>query len=173
MLPLGYVGKGFGEERYTGFTKEEQITMMTLWCIFRSPLMLGAELTKLDPWTLTLVTNKGVLKLLADSAGARQIRRDKSEVVWFSKDTKEEAWYLALFNLSDEERSVAATAKELERESFTGLCFTELWSGDRDSSGDSVFEAAVPPHGAKLYRMEINLDIKTGLLSEYPVKDGK
>jgi hypothetical protein len=173
MLPLGYVGKGFGEERYTGFTKEEQITMMTLWCIFRSPLMLGAELTKLDPWTLTLVTNKGVLKLLADSAGARQIRRDKSEVVWFSKDTKEEAWYLALFNLSDEERSIAATAKELELESFTGLCFTELWSGDRDSSGDSVFEAAVPPHGAKLYRMEINLDIKTGLLSEYPVKDGK
>lgn len=36
MLPLGYIGKGFGQERYTRFTKEEQITMMTLWCIFHN-----------------------------------------------------------------------------------------------------------------------------------------
>ena len=47
MLPLGWLGKGFGEERQTNFTKEEQVTMMTLWCIFRSPLMLGAEMPNL------------------------------------------------------------------------------------------------------------------------------
>ncbi len=44
-MPLGFLGKGFGEERQTNFTKDEQVTMMTLWCIFRSPLMLGAEMT--------------------------------------------------------------------------------------------------------------------------------
>ena len=37
--------------------------MMTLWCIFRSPLMVGAELTKLDDWTLSLLTNREVLSL--------------------------------------------------------------------------------------------------------------
>ena len=46
MLPLGFLGKGFGEERQTNFTKDEQVTMMTLWCIFRSPLILGAKMTK-------------------------------------------------------------------------------------------------------------------------------
>ena len=65
MLPLGYIGKGFNDERYTRFTKDEQITMMTLWCIFRSPLMVGAELTKLDDWTLKLLTNKKVLRLIS------------------------------------------------------------------------------------------------------------
>ena len=48
MLPLGMIGKGFGHERETNFTYDEQKTMLSLWCIFRSPLMLGAELTKLE-----------------------------------------------------------------------------------------------------------------------------
>ena len=52
MLPLGKLGGGFGRgERNTNFTKEEQKTMLTLWCVFGSPLMVGAELTKLDEWT--------------------------------------------------------------------------------------------------------------------------
>ena len=82
MLPLGYVGKGFGEERYTRFTKDEQITMMTLWCIFRSPLMIGAELPKLDSWTLKLITNSRVLQLLSNTSGARQVMRDKLQAIW-------------------------------------------------------------------------------------------
>ena len=43
--------KGFGQERQTNFTRDEQKTMMTLWCMFGSPLMIGGELTKLDDWT--------------------------------------------------------------------------------------------------------------------------
>ena len=59
MLPLGKVGKGFeAGERDCPFTREEQKTMMTLWCMFRSPLMIGAELTKMDDFTLSLLTNK-------------------------------------------------------------------------------------------------------------------
>ena len=67
MLPLGKVGKGFGQERDTGLTKEEQKTMMTLWSFFKSPLMIGAELTKLDGWTMSLLTNKEILGRLKDS----------------------------------------------------------------------------------------------------------
>ena len=52
MLPFGMIGKGFGDERKSALTYDEQKTMMTLWCIFQSPLMLGAELTKLDEETL-------------------------------------------------------------------------------------------------------------------------
>lgn len=48
MLPFGMIGKGFGDERASLLTREEQRTLMTLWCIFGSPLMLGAEMTKLD-----------------------------------------------------------------------------------------------------------------------------
>lgn len=46
MLPLGYLGKGFGRERQTSFTRQEQRTMMTLWCLFGSPLMIGSGADK-------------------------------------------------------------------------------------------------------------------------------
>lgn len=153
MLPLGYIGKGFGEERYTRFTKEEQITMMTLWCIFRSPLMLGAELTKLDSWTLSLLTNKQVLRLLDHSAGARQVIRDNHQAVWVSKDTSEDAYYLALFNLSDDVRIIKTAWEE------TGIIpagistLEELWSKETQKTDLDYIETEIKPHGAKLFKL--------------------
>ena len=154
MLPLGYIGKGFGNERYTRFTKEEQITMMTLWSIFRSPLMIGAELTKLDDWTLELLTNKKVLRLLTNSHGAKQIMRDDKQAVWFSKDNEKDIYYLALFNLSDETRNVTVTSKELTLDSFKGYTFEELWTNESKVANEQVFEEKILPHGAKLYAMK-------------------
>lgn len=153
MLPLGYIGKGFGEERYTRFTREEQITMMTLWCIFRSPLMIGAELSKLDQWTLELLTNERVLRLLTHSSGAKQIMRDSQQAVWFSKDTGEAAYYLAIFNLSDAERRIGMISEEVELESFEGYVFEELWRQEKLEGSGRIFETKVSAHGAKLYRL--------------------
>ncbi len=82
MLPLGTMGKGFGHEWQCRFTKPEQITMMTLWCMFRSPLMIGAELTMLDEWTLSLLTNREVLALLQEGRHGVQVRRTKDCAVW-------------------------------------------------------------------------------------------
>lgn len=77
MLPLGCLGKGFGEERQTFFTRQEQKTMLSLWCIFGSPLMLGAELTKLDEWTSSLLTNTEILKMRDPKYRPRQQRLDR------------------------------------------------------------------------------------------------
>ncbi|NLL72972.1 MAG: glycoside hydrolase family 27 protein, partial [Clostridiales bacterium] len=156
MLPLGYIGKGFGDERYTRFTKEEQITMMTLWCIFRSPLMLGAELTKLDQWTMDLLTNKKVLHLLSHSSGAKQLMRSKDQAIWYSKDNQDDRLYLALFNLSDEERSIKVASHEIGLECFSQYSFEELWSGERLSGSEQDFESKIAAHGAKLYSISMN-----------------
>lgn len=153
MLPLGYVGKGFNHERYTNFTKEEQITMMTLWCVFRSPLMLGAELPKLDEWTKSLLTNKKVLRLLSHSHGAKQIMRNKEQAVWLTKDTEEAAYYLAVFNLTDKVRKISVAAEEIELDTFKGKTFEELWNGEIIQGFDNSFETEVSVHGAKLYKI--------------------
>ncbi len=108
MLPLGALGKGFGHERQTNFTPDEQRTMMTLWCIFGSPLMLGAELTKLDKETLALLTNEEVLAMRTPHCRPRQLVRDDKQAVWAAQNADTGASYLALFNLSDEERIVTA-----------------------------------------------------------------
>ncbi len=153
MLPLGYVGKGFNNERYTRFTKEEQITMMTLWSIFRSPMMIGAELTKLDKWTISLLTNKKVLRILFNSKSAKQIVRNIKEAIWLSKDSENEDCYMALFNLSDEVRNILVTASELELYTFKGKELEELWSGETLQVLDDAFKTEVLVHGAKLYRI--------------------
>lgn len=154
MLPLGKIGKGFGQERDTLFTREEQVTMMTLWCIFRSPLMLGAELTRLDQWTLSLITNKEVLYLMNHSSGARQLFRDDSQAAWVTRDTEKGTRYIALFNLGDEEGEVAVSSREPQLEGIAGKRLKELWTGELSAAGAEGISAKLPAHGAKLYRVE-------------------
>lgn len=154
MLPLGYVGKGFGEERITNFTKAEQKTMMTLWCMFRSPLMVGAELTKLDDWTLSLLTNQELLYMLKESCHGIQIRRTDNMAVWRNKDEDSGNVCLALFNLSDADAELSISISELE-EDFGARepMLYELWDKTQSVAAGGRVTAIVEPHSVKVYRI--------------------
>lgn len=155
MLPLGQVGKGFGQERATRFTREEQRTMMTLWCLFGSPLMLGAELTKLDAWTLSLLTNEKVLALLSPKVKPRQLCRDEEKAVWtaFHKENGER--YVALFNFKEEAAQIYVSMKAVE-ESLPNaegtVRLVDLWENTCKSCGNEL-EEEIPAHGCVLYRL--------------------
>jgi hypothetical protein len=150
MLPLGYIGNGFGQERMTNFTKEEQMTMMTLWCMFRSPLMLGAEMTKMDDWTLSLLTNEKVLALLGETYRGTQIMRNRSQAVWISKDSESGNCYVGLFNFLEEEAEVEIAFEELE---WNNKCrvMEEVWTGEDVRTEGFRIKERVAPHGAKLF----------------------
>lgn len=152
MLPFGKIGKGFGDERASLLTREEQRTLMTLWCIFGSPLMLGAEMTKLDDWTLSLLTNQEVLKLLHPDCKALQISRDENQAIWTAENKREGTKYLALFNLSDEVRSVSARFEELGIET-SEPSFRELWTGRSLTCGEAGLNVELPVHGCALYQI--------------------
>lgn len=150
MLPLGYLGKGFGHERTTKFTRDEQRTMMTLWCLFGSPLMLGAELTKLDEWTLSLLTNREVLKTLPPVCRPWQICLDDSRAVWKACNAETGERYVALFNLSDEKSVVSVEIGETDFASGEEL--KELWTGEKKQvPADGLLAAELPAHGCALY----------------------
>lgn len=151
MLPVGFIGKGFGHERYTNFTFDEQITMMTLWSIFRSPLMIGAELTKLDDKTLTLLTNKEVIHLIMDSKDAVQIRRDDYHAIWLSKDNNDGSSYIAFFNLSDETQTLSIHLKELEVN--YRVLVRDLWKHKDLETIENIIIVTIPAHGAVLYKL--------------------
>lgn len=164
MLPFGMIGKGFGNERVSLLTCEEQRTLMSLWCIFGSPLMLGAEMTKLDDWTLSLLTNKEVLKLLHPDCKALQISRDENQAVWTAENKREGTKYLAFFNLSDEVRTVSVNVDELNCESSGlsselssghsfGLSIRELWTDKHLNCSDPQLQAELPIHGCALYQI--------------------
>jgi hypothetical protein len=153
MLPIGKIMiTQFGWGHYTNFTHAEQITMMTLWNMFRSPLMIGAEMRENDAFTLSLLTNSDVLRLNKKSHGARQIFRDNDKAAWLSFDDEDDSVYVALFNLSDASREIRVhldTDCDIQLKDYTAR---ELWTGESAAFKNSVY-AEIEPHGAKLYKL--------------------
>ena len=156
MLPLGRIGKHFGQERDTNFTPDEQKTMMTLWCIFGSPLMLGAEMTQLDRWTLSLLQNEALLRLENGRFTSRQVLRDRNKCVWAAVDPMTGERYVALFNLGDEAHKIdismaecAATFPEGWFEADQGV-WSEVWSGENCVFTETI-GGDLPPHGVLLF----------------------
>jgi len=153
MLPLGVIGKGFGDERSTRLSKDEQKTMMTLWCIFRSPLMIGSELTIMDEWTTGILRNREVLRLLSYTRNNRQFERNGNYAVWTAEDTDDRSLYIALFNLQDKQQDISVDLKNCGSE-MTGNCIVrELWTGKTSNITGSVLSAAVTAHGVKLFKI--------------------
>jgi len=144
MLPLGKLSKGFGAERDTNFTIDEQKTMLTLWCIFRSPLMIGAELTKLDADTMEILTREPLYRMLKEVTSSEEAVREEDYIIW--KAESEAKKYYAIFNISD-----AALTAPLDRieERIDGAL--EIWSW-KTVKKDESFE--IPPHGAILLSMD-------------------
>jgi len=151
MLPLGYLGKGFGRERQTSFTRQEQRTMMTLWCLFGSPLMIGAELTKLDDWTKSLLTNRSILKMLTPDCRPEQICLEESRAVWKAENEKTGEYYIALFNLAEEEAEVGISTGEAEMPEKISGELTECWSGEKAEISEGILKALLPAHGCAVY----------------------
>ncbi len=157
MLPLGTLGGGFGNGEWKcRFTKDEQKTMITLWCMFRSPLMIGAELTKLDDWTLSLLTNEDLLALLGENCTGIQIVRTDDMAVWKSKNTKTGALNVALFNLGDTQGTISVDLPILKEGLDSGKIYSllELWDKTQTQTKSGRIEAEVPAHGVKVFRVE-------------------
>jgi alpha-galactosidase len=105
MLPMGRLGirAERGDDRMTRFTHDEQYTLMSLWSIFRSPLMFGGDLPSNDAFTLSLLTNKDVLAMHSNSRNNRQLFRKNDLVAWTADDPKTGDKYLAVFNAQDQD----------------------------------------------------------------------
>lgn len=160
MLPLGRIQiteeKPEYRDRYTRFTHDEQITMMTLWGIFRSPLMMGGEMRDNDEFTLSLLQNRELIDMLKNSYGARQFSRKetdgKGEIIWTShgKNCK----YVALFNTDDDERDITFDITDI---SIGGIKYSvhDMWAHEEYAVTEAKFTAKVNPHGARLFRIEV------------------
>lgn len=157
MLPLGKLGGGFGHgERDTCFTWEEQITMMTLWCVFGSLLMVGAELTKLDARTRWLLTRKEILKLVSNEYVGKQFEKNEDYAIWSCLNGKTGEKYLAFFNFREEAQRLSCSPEAVEQ--FAGRTAgirkaTELWSGTDRKLAEGVLRDSVSAHGAGLFAL--------------------
>ncbi|MBO7531848.1 MAG: glycoside hydrolase family 27 protein [Lachnospiraceae bacterium] len=154
MLPIGPIKQDYDTNNRTAFTEDEQITMMTLWCIMRSPLMIGGEMTRFDDFTMKLITNDQILRMHRNSRNARQIfRREiacREFTLWMADDS-EGGKYIAVFNLSDEDAGLECGLEKLEGVT-ENTAAVELWSGKAYTLG-STFKTDLPAHGSKVFRI--------------------
>lgn len=148
MLPLGYIR--FGEK--TRFTPDEQQTMMTLWAIFRSPLMLGCDLTKLDDATLKLITNREILSVNQNSYAGYQLFNRADLVAWVASIPRSKDRYVALFNTNDS-GSAQKVSLSLSELSMKRAGVRDLWSGLDLPVTDSEISASLKPHQSALFRV--------------------
>ena len=155
MLPLGHIAvratPDRHDDRMTNFTQDEQRLLMTLWCIFRSPLMFGGELRDNDPFTLGLLTNQKLLEMHRDGRKARQISRKKDIVTWMSK-TKAGKKYLAIFNLNDEVKETKLKFEDYGFDKDEKVGCVEIWSMREGTlaNGDKI---ALNPHGCMCFEI--------------------
>lgn len=122
MLPLGHIGirsvDGPGGNRQTRFTKAEQKTMMTLWSMMQSPLIMGGELTDMDEWTAGLLTNSELLEMDNHIIEKYQAFRNDHLIVW--KAISSENCYYGLFNVSDKKLELSQPQFETLNIPYTG-----------------------------------------------------
>ncbi len=153
MLPVGPILQDYGRENRTKFTENEQVTMLTLWSIFRSPLIIGGEMTGFDDFTMKLLTNEAVLKMHSNARHSHQVWRKTVNgnefILWTAADC-EGGHYSAVFNAGDTEGTVDIPLTDLELYSKVKAC--ELWSGE-SFEADGTLSVKIGSHGAKAFRM--------------------
>jgi len=151
MLPVGAIRQCYDPDARTKFTRDEQKTMMILWCIMRAPLIAGNELTKTDDFTLKLLTDVGLMDMHENSRHAHQVFRrvmGQNEIcLWVASCAKGGA-YVAAFNLSDTDCAVSIRLSELEWEGAVQA--EEIYTREGLTFRDSM-ELDLPSHGARAF----------------------
>jgi len=160
MLPWGYLGPhpGLGKARESRETHDEQQTELNLWAISRSPLILGANLTKLDDSTRSLLTNEAILRMNQTLTSSRPVDVSKlpgfeNARVWRgTTGSRNHAEYIAFFNLDDQPVTLKAAWNQLGLSGENHKA-KNLW-GDKELKSSSQVEIALPPHGSTVFEVK-------------------
>jgi len=156
MLPLGKlrVTSAEGGGAPTKFTPDEQQTVMTLWSIFRSPLIFGGDLPSNDAATTALITNEEVIEVNQHASGGHEVSQHRyiDIRVWVANGTKPGEYYVAVFNLTDNSAAVEyLTWMDI---GIIGMVknVRDLW---RHQFVDTAkgWDIRLAPHGSALYRV--------------------
>ncbi len=150
MLVVGRLG--WGRLRPTRLTPNEQYTHISLWCLLTSPLLIGCDMSQLDEFTLSLLTNDEVLEVNQDPLGrqAGRVAKTGGLEVW-AKDMEDGSKAVGLFNRGEGEAQATARWSDL---GLTGSHrVRDLWRQQDLGKFSDQFQTTVPRHGVVLVRI--------------------
>src|SRR6202050_3752685 len=151
MLPLGKlrITDKNGAPQQTRFTPDEQQTVMTLWSMFRSPLIFGGDLPLADSVTVTLLKNREVLAIDQNSSDNRQSFEHGNLRAWRAAAPKSQDKYVAVFNLGDAAEAIHLRWTELGIQ-LANPSIRDLWL-HKDLGRQKNFDLTLRPHASVLY----------------------
>jgi alpha-galactosidase len=151
MMVVGRMGRS-GNPVPTALTSDERITHVTLWSMLAAPLLLGCDLSRLDQFTLDLLTNDQVIDVNQDPLGkqARRVARTDWSEVW-SRPLWDGAIAVGLFNRGPKRTEVVARWADLSLRGRHPV--RDLWQQKDLGVFDGSFSAHVPAHGAALAKI--------------------
>lgn len=162
MLPIGWLGPhpGWGDARQSRFTHDEEQTEFTLWAITRSPLILGANLTRLDDFTELLITNQDAID--ADQKAIKSgfpsfydeggVRTSKARYWWAVTTGPKPRRYLAVFNLTNEQQTSDVPWSWFKLADKDHAVY-DVWNKKHIPPAKTL-RAEIPPHGSALFFVE-------------------
>jgi len=163
MLPLGRIAARYNRDsdtfstldRNCRLTRDERQTLMNLWAICRSPLMIGANLPDNDEWTTSLLTNRAVIEVDQHSRNSRLVR--EGDLTVYAADAQEgEDVYVAFFNKTDAPATVSLNLAELSLNPNLRACTIEdLWTGKTLGRVENAIRVPLAPHASALYRLRV------------------
>lgn len=150
MLIVGYVG--WGKPHPTRLTADEQFTHISMWCLLSAPLLIGCDMDKLDPFTLSLLTNDEVLEIDQDVLCKQALRVDKQgDIEIFSKPLEDGSIAVGLFNRGSNKAVAVANWEKLGVNGKQTV--RDLWRQKNIGVFDGQFETEVNPHGVVLVKI--------------------
>ncbi|HTV47849.1 MAG TPA: glycoside hydrolase family 27 protein [Phycisphaerae bacterium] len=160
MLVVGRLG--WGKLRPTNLTPWEQVTHITLWCMQAAPLLIGCDMSTLDPFTISLLTNTEVLDVNQDPLGFQaapvKVDTDMLTQIW-AKPLWDGTYAVALFNLGPGSSAITVSfaddllhVAQKSNPTNGSLKVRDLWQR-KDLDETKIFTAQVPSHGAIMLKV--------------------
>jgi hypothetical protein len=146
--PFGSVNYPDGD----GLTLPERETVLSLWSLASSPLILGTDLTELCATDLGLLKNRSVLAVDQDGIDASMISSTSTDEV-VAKTVQTGDVVVGLFNTTDQKETVSTTASAIGLPGGGRYTLTNLWTHQTSTSGSTI-SATVEPHGVTLYQVK-------------------
>jgi hypothetical protein len=154
MLQIGAIAKRgpVGKPRRSAFSPDEAKTHITLWSIFRSPLMMGGHLPENGSLETELMTNEEIIDINQNSKNSRQVFRKDEMVCWASESLDGSCINVALFNLNDVEKPITVTLSELGLKGTFSI--RDAWNKSDIGKSNKELNYSIAPHASMMLRLK-------------------
>ena len=135
---------------FDGITTDERQTMFSFWSIACSPMIIGADITNLDPGDLAILTNSEVIAINQAAIPPKPVSTSGEQQVWYSKQA-DGSFAVGLFNFGA--ASAQVTARFTDVGAGSAMNVRDLVSHTDLGQSSGSFAATIPSHGSRLVRL--------------------